>query len=137
MLKKNPTEKYLKDKKYFMFIGIARDEEKRHKIKPENVIHPLYDWNITEKQALDYCYSKGFDWGGLYKNFNRVSCWCCPLKSLSELRSLRKLFPDLWLKLLDMDNRSYNRFKKDYSVKFLDEKFNKEDEYKSKCISLF
>jgi hypothetical protein len=31
--------------------------------------YPLIDWNITEKQALEYCYSKGFNWSGLYEKF--------------------------------------------------------------------
>lgn len=59
----------------------------------------------AEKEAdcLKYCYEAGFDWGGLYEIFHRVSCWCCPLQSLDELRKLRTHFPDLWAKLLDME----------------------------------
>lgn len=58
------------------YVGIAFDEKERCKDKN----YPLVDWGITEKQALEYCYSKGFDWDGLYERFDRVSCWCCPLK---------------------------------------------------------
>ena len=126
MLKRNVTNKYLRGLDYVSYIGIAYDEPKRHDKKADNVIHPLYDWKITEKQALEYLYSKGFYWGGLYEHFDRVSCWCCPLKNMKELKVLYKYYPDLWEKLKDMDNRSMNQFKKDYSVQDLEDKFNKE-----------
>ena len=127
-LKVDPTKKYLKsigEKNYRLFIGIAADEPQRIK----EHCYPLYEWGITEKQALEYCYSKGFDWGGLYKIFNRVSCWCCPLQPIPELRKLRTLFPDLWQKLLDMEtNQNYKfKFKPTYSVQELEERFAYED----------
>jgi len=68
--------------------------------------YPLLEWGVVEQEALKYCYSKGFDWGGLYKIFKRVSCWCCPLKPERELKALKDNFPDLWQRLLDMDSRS-------------------------------
>ena len=125
--KRDVIKKYLKGKTYTLYIGIARDEEKRHAKKAENIVHPLYDWGITEQQALEYCYSKGFDWGGLYKLFKRVSCWCCPLQSLNDLRMLYRYFPNLWRELMQMDNRPHIRkFRKDYTVQELEEKFKNE-----------
>src|SRR5574343_540761 len=73
------------------FVGIAYDEVKRAEkkyIKEKNARLPLVEWQITEKQALGYCYSKGLDWGGLYEKFHRVSCWCCPLSRIGSLRTL-------------------------------------------------
>ena len=35
--------------------------------------------------------------------FSRVSCWCCPLQSLEELRKLYRYFPDLWRQLEEWD----------------------------------
>lgn len=130
ILKQQITEKYLKSKgSYVSYIGIAYDEEKRHdKEQRSNVIHPLYNWKITEAQALQYCYSKGFDWGGLYKYFDRVSCWCCPLKSIKELRILRNQFPKLWEELKEMDMKSPNQFRADYSVEELEKWFKYEKE---------
>ena len=110
-LKQTPQKKYMKGKDYLSYIGIAYDEPKRHQNIPNNVIHPLYDWKITEKMALEYCYSKGFDWGGLYEHFDRLSCWCCPLKNNKELEIIYKDFPELWQELKDMDKRAYNKFK--------------------------
>ena len=66
--------------------------------------------------------------GGLYEIFHRVSCWCCPLQSLDELRKLRKHFPDLWEKLLDMEHRTWGTFKDRYTVDQLEIRFAFEEE---------
>ena len=131
-LKQNVIKKYLKkykDYKIIEYIGLAADETKRLERKKDerDTRFPLVDWGITEKQALEYCYSKGFDWGGLYTKFDRVSCWCCPLKSLKELRVLYKDFPYLWEKLKEWDNKTYRKFRADYSIEELEEKFKKEE----------
>lgn len=128
LLKIQPTKKYLKGKgEHKLYIGIAFDEPKRHENIPKNVVHPLYDWGITEAEALKYCYKHGFDWGGLYEHFHRVSCWCCPLKRIGELRTLRKHYPELWQELLDMDSRIEFKFKPTYSVEQLERRFAVED----------
>lgn len=65
------TSRYLKGIKYLSYIGIAYDEPKRHENIPENVRHPLFDWQITEKQALSTCYKHGFTWGGVVRRFRQ------------------------------------------------------------------
>lgn len=131
-LKTGLTDSYLRNKygkgNYVQYIGIAYDEPQRHKNMPQNVIHPLYDWRITEAEALRYCYAKGFTWGGLYEIFGRVSCWLCPLQRIDGLRKLRKHFPDLWKKLQDLDKKTRTDFRNDYSMEMLEQKFIKEDE---------
>jgi 3'-phosphoadenosine 5'-phosphosulfate sulfotransferase (PAPS reductase)/FAD synthetase len=122
MLKNKAIDDYLKKYKeegYIEYIGIAVDEPKRVKDK----IYPLVEWGMTEKDCLQYCYDRGFNWNGLYEHFDRVSCWCCPLKNLKELKTLYIHYPDLWEELKDMDKRAYNQFRKDYSVEQLEEKF--------------
>jgi 3'-phosphoadenosine 5'-phosphosulfate sulfotransferase (PAPS reductase)/FAD synthetase len=86
------------------------------------------EWGWTEKQCLDYCYSLGYDWGGLYELFNRVSCWCCPLQPLEELRKLRLHFPELWKELIEMDRRTWRKFRSDYSVEELEKRFTFEEQ---------
>ena len=95
-----------KTHKIFHYVGIAADEPER--IKGEH--YPLYDWGITEAQALQICYDRGFDWGGLYEIYHRCSCWCCPFQRIDELRKLRRYHPQLWTKLLDMDDRALAQF---------------------------
>ena len=57
------------------YVGIAADEAWRCK----GLNYPLVEWGVTEAQALQLCYDRGFDFGGLYEIYRRASCWCCPL----------------------------------------------------------
>lgn len=123
--KRNMINRHLKNiANVIQYVGITADEPKRIKDK----CYPLADWGWTEADCLKYCYDKGFDWGGLYELFPRVSCWCCPLKSLNELRQLRHNFPDLWVTLLNWQHKTWRKFRADYSVDELEERFAKEDE---------
>jgi len=119
----------LKNKNDIDFHGIAWAERERCKKNKtgELIEHPLVDWGITEKQALEYCYSKGLDWEGLYEKFHRASCWCCPLSRIGELRVLYNEFPILWQELMEMDKKSFRRFRSDYSVYDLNERFANEN----------
>ena len=102
-LKTRIIDRYLRElKKEFevvQYIGIAADEQERVR----EFQYPLVEWEMAEADCLAYCRARGFDWGGLYDLFRRVSCRCCPLQPLSELRTLRKHFPELWEKLRYMD----------------------------------
>lgn len=101
-------------KQYASYIGYAADEIKRtgcgnacsgetDKYGYARMYPLIYDWDMDEKACLQYCYDRGFDWGGLYEHFRRVSCFCCPLQRIGELRTLRKIKPDLWAKMLEWD----------------------------------
>lgn len=129
MLKTRIISKYLKNLKnnyeVVEYIGIAADETRRIR----NGCYPLVEWNMTEKDCLAYCYERGFRWGGLYDIFKRVSCWCCPLQSLLELRKLRKHFPDLWKQLEEWDKQTWRNFRADFSVADLNIRFDLEAEW--------
>lgn len=112
------------------YIGIAADEA--HRCKGWD--YPLVEWGVTEADALAYCKARGYDWGGLYDHFHRVSCFCCPLQSLAELRALRRHHPDLWCQMLTWDHyisrpqdRAQDRFRNDYSLPELELRFRRED----------
>jgi len=113
-------------------IGYAADENRDEPKREARWRFPLKEYGITESQALDICYSHGFDWGGLYEHFRRVSCFCCPLQRLSELRRLRRHFPALWIRMLTMEdamwsgtNRGFN--KQHTTVYDLERRFANED----------
>ena len=95
-------------------VGFASDE--LHRIKKNNKRYPLIEYGVTEADALEYCRKLGYTWGGLYDIFKRVSCWCCPLQSIKDLRKLRHHRPELWANLLEMDARmpSHSPGFKDY-----------------------
>jgi len=113
------------------YVGIAADEPKRIK----NERYPLVEWEISEKEALQICYDRGYDWGGLYEIYNRCSCWCCPLQRIDELRKLRRHHPELWARLLEMDKRALaqfghnplGQFKQNWTVERLEQRFAMEE----------
>lgn len=109
-------------------IGYAADEMRRVKQGPQR--YPLIEYGITEADAIQYCREIGYTWGGLYDIFNRVSCWCCPLQSIKDLRKLRKHRPDLWAKLLEMDARQPSNshgFKDYWRAADFERRFSRED----------
>lgn len=129
-LKVDVINKYIrkleKEFNVIQYIGLAFDEPERvARASNQNPSHrhPLVDWGWDEAKCLEYCYSIGFDWDGLYTHFDRVSCWCCPLQSLEDLRQLRTHYPALWDELKEMDGRTWRRFRADYSVEELEKRF--------------
>ncbi len=136
LLKNQPREQFLQHlrEEYTVqeYVGIAADETYRLSRKcnqrPE-VRLPLVEWGMTEADCLAYCKERGYDWGGLYEKMHRVSCWCCPLQSLVELRVLYRDFPDLWAQLKRWDAMTWRPFRADYSVKQLEQRFDFEDEW--------
>ena len=134
-LKDTPREQFLRPlkEKYNLihYIGLAADEVyrlDRKNNKQSDHVHPLVEWNMTEADCLAYCYEHGYDWGGLYKKFHRVSCWCCPLQPLDELRILWSDYPDLWKQLRRWDKMTWRKFREDYNVRELECRFEFEQE---------
>lgn len=137
--KVDALEKYKKTVSFpVQCIGYAADETKRAEAKMLNAKKgkgfryrfPLIEWGVAEPNALAYCQKRGFDWGGLYNYFRRVSCFCCPLQRIKELRTLRVHFPEQWATMLKWDASipNHNRGFRDYStVHDLDARFAEED----------
>lgn len=126
-------EKYCKG--HYEYVGIAIDEQKRlAKERKGNKLFPLVDFKMTEKDCLNYCYDKGFNWledGGkglieLYDILDRVSCWCCANKNLKELKNYYIHLPIYWNKLIEFQKQTNRPFKKNYTIFQLEEKFKKE-----------
>lgn len=125
-------EKYCKG--HYEYVGIATDEPARlNKERKGNKIFPLAEWNMTEKDCLQYCYKKGFNWNEdrveLYSILDRVSCWCCANKNLKELKNYYKYLPEYWNKLKKLQLRTdrpmkYNK----YTVSDLEKRFGGSNE---------
>ncbi len=142
-LKDDVIEKYIKNfpLEPNQYVAIALDESWRLDRKQNQRlfhIHPLVEWGVTEAEALKGCYKLGYKWGGLYEKFNRVSCFCCPLNSLKQLRILREEFPDMWARIREMDERaiakygrnsSLGQFKENASIYMLELRFDLEKEW--------
>lgn len=92
---------------YREYIGIAADEVKR--IEKERTIHkllPLVDWNMTEADCLNYCYSNGYLWieegVRLYDILDRVSCWCCGNKNSKEMWNICLYLPQYYRQNIEL-----------------------------------
>ena len=111
------------------YVGIAADEPKRIHER----LYPLIEWGMTEVDCLKMCFDHGFDWGGLYGHFGRVSCFCCPLKGLDDCRTLRKYFPRLWRRMIVMGDNVRSpegrRFKHGKTIRDLDVRFAAEERH--------
>ena len=56
------------------YVGIAYDEPSRlEKERKGNKQFPLAEWKMTEKDCLQYCYDKGFDWN---EDGNETETYC-------------------------------------------------------------
>lgn len=116
-------------KRIIEYIGIAADEPKRILDDP-NKRYPLHQWGITENVALQICLKRGYDFGGLYNHFDRVSCWCCPLGGIKRAQILHDHFPELWAKLKLWDDMHHDDWtvSTDYierhSISSLEERFH-------------
>lgn len=80
-----------------------RCERPEIKKKKWHVRFPLIEHGFSKVDVLNYCKSLGYDWGGLYDVFSRVSCFCCPKAGQKRLDKLRYHFPYLYERYLAMD----------------------------------
>ena len=129
-------------------IGFAADEggriaEHTQKKPPAYQVfrYPLAEWGVSESDALEYCKEQGFFWNGLYDYFDRVSCFCCPLQGLDELRTLRRHFPELWARMLEMESwlpegDKGRRFKGNVAISDLESRFAAENAHEERWLTL-
>lgn len=126
-LKVSTLDKYFKNQgEYTSYIGITYDEPKRYARLDKNERAPLYEWKRTEQDCLQYIKEKGL-YNPLYDKFKRLGCWFCVKQGLDSLRVMRKDYPEYWQMLLDWQKDSEVKFRTDYSIQQLEEKFSQED----------
>lgn len=128
-------EKYCKGS--VEYVGIAVDEQRRLKKESKGKkLYPLVFWNMTEKDCLEYCRSRGYRWiefsnidgaVDLYDILDRVSCWCCANKNLKELKNYYLYLPAYWERLKKLQSKTDRPFKNNkYTIFELEERFKKE-----------
>lgn len=123
------------------YVGVASDE--RHRITREKIcdksaknhnrikIYPLIEWSMTEKDCLEYCYSKGWHWSEngyeLYDLLDRVSCKYCKNKNLKELRNIYHYMPDIWQELKELQDKVKMPFRDGQTIHDIETRFMTED----------
>ena len=81
-------------------IGYSVEEQRRadRMKKKWPVRFPLIEYGITGKEALRYCYDRGYDFGGIYEWMpsKRVSCYDCPKQSEKDRAAIATHHPELF-----------------------------------------
>lgn len=116
------------------YVGVAADE--RHRINRQRKgnrvkLYPLVEWEMTEKDCLNYCYSHGWHWNEngyeLYDLLDRVSCKYCKNKNLKELRNIYHFIPNVWQELKELQDKVQMPFKGNKTIHDLETRFISED----------
>ena len=128
-LKVRPINKWQRTVgEYTAVVGIAADEPKRinRKTERDNLL-PLVKYGITAAEAFKICEQEGCLSPAYNNGRTRLGCWFCHNQRINELRRLRKEHPELWKRLLALDEVSPCRFTSRSTVKQFDERFRMED----------
>ena len=131
-IKKN-NQKY-GDEMIVEYVGVASDERQRisrerhgNRVK----IYPLVEWEMTERDCLEYCYSNGWHWNEngyeLYDLLDRVSCKYCKNKNLKELRNIYHYMPNVWQELKELQDAVQMPFKGGQTMHDIEMRFITED----------
>lgn len=124
IFKRDPMIKHCKGN--IEYHGIAYDERDRIKKNQDRgriIKYPLVDWKLTEKDCLEYCYSKGFNWNGLYELTDRVGCWACPLCNIKHLKMIYEKYPEKFKLLKEWEKLAWNTFKYGKTLDYYENKF--------------
>ena len=84
---------------------------------------PLVEAGITEPEAYKMCEELGC-LAPTYQTGARDGCWFCHNQGVDQLRRLFRDYPELWARLLPLDDDSPTKFKpngctlRDYDARF-------------------
>lgn len=116
------------------YIGVAADERQRINRERSNKrvkIYPLVEWEMKEKDCLEYCYSRGWHWNEngyeLYDLLDRVSCKYCKNKNLHELRNIYHYMPTVWQELKELQDKVKMPYKDGKTIHDIETRFITED----------
>ena len=96
-------------KSNIVYVGLAADEESRVKRLPHNKIAPLYEYKITEEQAMKICEKLDL-LNPIYSLFGRGgNCWFCCNANLNWLRCNYHYYPKYWELMKKWESDSENK----------------------------
>lgn len=112
------------------YIGIAKDEQERLlRLKNGKQISLLEKYNCTEKDARKLCEDAGL-LSPIYALSDRGGCWFCPNAKRKELRHLYDHHPELWARMLelqDIPGKTTEKFNRTQRFSDIDAIFRLED----------
>lgn len=111
-----------------VYIGIAVDEPNRFHNLTETKKSPLVEAGWTEAMCREWCDKNGL-LSPIYTTATRGGCWFCHNQSVSQLRLLRKNYPEYWALMLKWDMDSPVTFHTDgHTVHDFERRFRAEDD---------
>ena len=123
--KVSPLEAYRRSlgQDVVQYIGIAKDETERLlRLDGVQKVSLLDKYNITEENAKDLCVKHGL-LSPIYEFTNRGGCWFCPNAKMPELLHLYEKHPDLWARMLELQqlpNKATDKFNRKYRFDEID-----------------
>ena len=118
-----------KDENITQYLGICADEPKRiERLDGTNQIPLPAQLGYTEKMCYEL--AKSLDLlSPIYESATRGGCWFCHNQPVSELRFLRRNYPDYWLLMLKWDRESPVAFRPDgHTLMDFDKRFRLEEQ---------
>jgi len=113
------------------YLGIAQDEQERLlRLEGGRQISLLDKYNFTEQNAKELCEKAGL-LSPVYEFTDRGGCWFCPNAKREELRHLYDHHPDLWARMLelqDLPGKVTEKFNRTQRFSDIDAMFRAEDE---------
>ena len=125
-LKMKPIREFWKNfpEEFTQYVGIAMDEEERldRIVDAGNKISLLKKYEVVENATYDICRKEGL-LSPIYDFSKRNGCWFCPNQSLDQLRHLRKVHPQLWKRLMELQEASPHPFRVQCPMQQLEHRF--------------
>lgn len=124
---KMPPLKAIEKGGNIVYIGVAIDEPKRFRNLSDTKKSPLVEAGWTEADCRQWCEENDL-LSPIYTTATRGGCWFCHNQSVSQLRLLRKDYPELWALMLKWDKDSPATFKPNgHTVHDYDRRFQLEE----------
>lgn len=107
--------KLIGGKERINYVGIAADEPNRFGQLSEKTVSPLVEAEWDETYCRKWCEINGL-LSPIYTTATRGGCWFCPKQPVSQLRIVRKNYPELWSLMLKWDKDSPVTFKPGHPI---------------------
>lgn len=112
------------------YIGYAYDEQERLlRLKEGKTVSLLQKYHKTEADAATICRRAGL-YSPIYQFANRNGCFFCPNAKRMELRHLYDCHPELWARLVSLQqtpNKATELFNRSQRIDEIDAEFRWED----------
>ena len=109
--KVKPSAQYEKDS--IICIGYAKGEE--HRNMKGNFRYPLQEYGLTEQDCIKYLEKRNII-NPLYKYFDRLGCYLCPMQPKKNIKLIYERWRPLFNIMLMLESMSPQGFNPEYKL---------------------